>query len=85
MTSKEQTEGINRRGYYSEAITDLECNIKSKVQNGTFKRTKLLWQVKTEHHAPIIKQLGVHENKNFLAPAERWMCYEEEKSIDPKK
>ncbi|GJQ83086.1 DNAH1, partial [Trypoxylus dichotomus] len=78
---RDEEYNANRRGYYSEAITDLECNIKSKIQNGTFKRTKLLWQVKTEHHAPIIKELEASEKKNFLAPAERWMCYEEEKSI----
>ncbi|KAI4462801.1 dynein heavy chain 1 axonemal-like protein [Holotrichia oblita] len=81
MDREQEEYKVNRRGYYSEAITDLECNIKSKIQNGTFKRTKLLWQVKTEHHAPIIKELGATEKKNFLAPAERWMCYEEEKSI----
>nr|XP_022908003.1 dynein heavy chain 1, axonemal-like [Onthophagus taurus] len=80
MESEREHEGY-RRGYYSEAITDLNTTLKGVTQGGAFKKTKLLWQVRTEHHAPIIRSLHPPKKRNFLAPAERWMCYEEERSL----
>ncbi|KAF5308293.1 hypothetical protein FQR65_LT06286 [Abscondita terminalis] len=71
-----------RRAYYSEITTDLDFkNSKSSGLTGSFKRTKLLWQVRTENHAPIIKKNPEPSRSNFLAPAERWMHFEEEKQI----
>lgn len=68
-----------RRGYYSELVTDQEDS--EPLQTGPAKQTKILWQVKTEEHAPTVVKIGSPKRRCFLAPAERWMCYEEEKNI----
>lgn len=80
-------EGSKRRGYYSEIVTDVDHLQPTKKQDktdvlpGAQKHTNLLWQVRTERHAPIIKELPPPEKQIFLAPAQRWKTYEEEPSI----
>lgn len=73
----------NRRGYYSELVTDVDHQqpIKKNILPGAHKHTNLLWQVRTERHAPIIQELPPPEKQVFLAPAQRWKTYEEEPSI----
>lgn len=87
MEEKERKEkkrkSQSRRGYYSELTTNLKYKDERKAEGltGACKRTKLLWQVRTERHAPIVQELTKPTRPSFLAPAERWMCYEEEKHI----
>lgn len=70
------------RGYYSEIITDPKYSEKFKDElPGARKKTKLLWQIRTEKHAPIIRQLVAPQKGAFLAPAERWMTFDEDKHI----
>lgn len=88
MSKKTNTDIANRRGYYSESITkksssdeDSEGDRYKDVNPGACKRTKLLWQVRTERHAPVIQELPITLKPCFLAPAERWMTYSDEKCI----
>ncbi|KAK5644094.1 hypothetical protein RI129_007939 [Pyrocoelia pectoralis] len=84
MDSKDKCKCNNkgvRRGYYSELTTDLSDDKKKDELSGAYKRTKLLWQVRTEQHAPIVKEIPRPTRPSFLAPAERWMCYEKEPHI----
>ncbi|XP_018331814.1 dynein heavy chain 1, axonemal-like [Agrilus planipennis] len=71
-----------KRGYYSELITDLSTK-RSGYEGlpGVYKHTTLLWQIRTEKQSPIIALQPVAKPPNFLAPAERWMHYKEEKDI----
>lgn len=89
MNENAEEDHSDRRGYYSETITkkssdDEEDNEDEESKSGlagAFRRTKLLWQVRTERHAPIIQQLPPTTKPCFLAPAERWMSYADEKCI----
>ncbi|XP_074037842.1 dynein axonemal heavy chain 1 isoform X2 [Leptinotarsa decemlineata] len=70
------------RGYYAELLTDSDVNYRNKYDlNGAFRKSKLIWQMKTEKHTPIIRQLTAPCRRAFLAPAERWMTFEEDKRI----
>lgn len=70
------------RGYYSEIITDPRYSEKFQEEfPGARKKTKLLWQIRTEKHAPIIRQMNPPEKGAFLAPAERWMTFEDDKHV----
>ncbi|KAF5270064.1 hypothetical protein FQA39_LY08476 [Lamprigera yunnana] len=78
----EKTPTPPRRAYYSEITTDLNySDPKTEGFSGATKQTKLLWQVCTEVHSPIVKNITRSTRPSFLAPAERWMCFEEEKNI----
>lgn len=84
VTGKKRKKVNARRGYYSEVVTDLERQTDDDLYDGlegAYKRTKLLWKVRTERHTPIISETVKPTRPSFLAPAERWMCYEEEKQI----
>lgn len=70
------------RGYYSEILTDL--NYTDPIREtyvGARKKTMLIWQVKTEKHAPLIRQLREPDRQTYLAPAERWMTFSEDRTI----
>lgn len=69
-----------RRGYYSELLTKVG-EIQDDDIPGAFKRTKLIWQVRTERHCPVMSFIEPPKKPYFLAPAERWTCYKEEKQI----
>lgn len=84
-TSKKKTPektDLPTRGYYAEVLADLDFAIKQKKEYaGAHKRTKFIWQIKTEVHAPILRQFTQPDRKAFLAPAERWMTFDEDKRI----
>ena len=67
------------RGYYSEVITELKHPIQFPC--GALKRTNLLWQVQTDHYAPVIKSLRPADKRGLLAPAKRWISYDEDRTI----
>lgn len=72
----------SKRGYYSELITDPYYSDKFKDElPGARKKTKLLWQICTEKHSPIVRQLAAPQKGVFLAPAERWMTFDEDRHI----
>lgn len=82
MASQKKKKKTWRRGYYSEVATDLDITTENLSEfEAAFKRPKLLWQVITERHAPVTSDLTTPIKPNFLAPAERWMTYENEKDI----
>lgn len=76
-----EEEGIKNegRGYYSEVIIN-ENEIIDQLP-GAFKRTKLLWQIRTENHSPIIQNINISTRHSFLAPATRWTTFPDEKRI----
>lgn len=81
-TKKKEAE--KRRGYYSEIVSDVDHQqptCKADDLPAAHKRTNLLWQIRTEKHAPIIQELPLPEKHVFLAPAQRWKTYDEEPSI----
>lgn len=72
------------RGYYGDIITDLRYKhpIKSLYNiPGVVKKTKLIWSMQTERHAPIVRYLTPTSKIANLFPAERWMTFEEDKTI----
>lgn len=69
-----------RRGYYSEVVTNVN-QVQEDELPGAFKRTMLIWQVRTERHCPILISLEPPKKPYFLAPGERWTCFKEEKQI----
>ncbi|KAL3266442.1 hypothetical protein HHI36_010614 [Cryptolaemus montrouzieri] len=71
------------RGYYSELATNLKYKheVEEDLPPGAPKRTKFIWQVKTEKEAPILPRLVKPIKPLFLAPAERWFTFEEDKQI----
>lgn len=88
LDKNRKKEAEKRRGFYSELITDVAHQQPTKASQdstegltGANKRTNLLWQVLTERHAPIIRELPPPEKQIFLAPAQRWKTYDEEPSI----
>lgn len=74
---------FNIRGHYSESITDPDYKVphKNVVFTGVTKRNKLLSQIKTERNCPILRSLLEPRRQVFLAPAERWMSFEEDQRI----
>lgn len=70
------------RGYYAELLTNPEYSdpLKKDYQ-GVYRKLNLIWQVKTERHAPILMDLVAPERKVVLAPAQRWMTFEADKDI----
>ena len=60
-----------------------ECPVKPEVALLTTvpRRTKLAWQVSTEHHSAYVRQLQDQETYNFLGEAKRWMSFPEDRSI----
>lgn len=83
---EEKTIERNRRGYYSETVTDLKRENDSDLEEDTQKqaaltRRKLKWQIMTVEHSPFVKDLEPPKTSCLLAPAERWMTYEKEKRI----
>ncbi|XP_076766961.1 dynein axonemal heavy chain 1 [Xylocopa sonorina] len=72
------------RGYYSEIVTGTSENpVKPEVVPLTIapRRTKLAWQVSTEHHSACVRQLLDQETHNFLGEARRWISFPEDRSI----
>lgn len=67
------------RGYYSEMIVSEEEE--PELIQGAYKRTKLLWQIRTDTHSPIIPTITCTTKPNALAPAKRWTYFPEEKRI----
>ncbi|XP_076227651.1 dynein axonemal heavy chain 1-like [Nomia melanderi] len=75
---------FKKRGYYSEIVTGTtEHPVKPEVvlSNIAPKRTKLAWQVLTEHHSARISQLNVQTAYQCLGEAKRWMSFDEDRSI----
>ncbi|XP_024940673.1 dynein heavy chain 1, axonemal [Cephus cinctus] len=75
---------IRKRGYYSEIITgtnEYPVRPKLTILAAAPRRTKLSWQVMTEHHAAIVKNLGSGPQTRFLGAAERWISFPEDRSI----
>ncbi|CAH0560322.1 unnamed protein product [Brassicogethes aeneus] len=74
---------LQMRGYYSELITcdsDHEEGVSENLL-GAHRTTNILWQIKTEKHAPIVSKLTRPKREVFLAPAERWITYEEDRHV----
>lgn len=67
------------RGYYSEII--INDNEAQEQLPGAYKKTKLLWQVRTDNHSPIIPNITCPQKQTVLAPATRWTYFPEEKRI----
>ncbi|CAL7945370.1 unnamed protein product [Xylocopa violacea] len=79
-----EEEKIKTRGYYSEIVTGTPENpVKPEVVplTTTPRRTKLAWQVSTEHHSACVRQLLDQETHNFLGEARRWISFPEDRSI----
>ncbi|XP_076627799.1 dynein axonemal heavy chain 1 [Colletes latitarsis] len=75
---------LKKRGYYSEIVTGTpEQPVRPEVVLLTTapRRTKLAWQVFTEHHSARVQQLNDQETYNFLGEAKRWMSFSEDRSI----
>lgn len=86
MDKCEEPTPINRRGYYSEILTNDEVSDRSSAEYGTLKPgaptvSPTKWQIYTVKHTPIIRCLNKPETFCALAPAERWMYFEHEKRI----
>lgn len=84
MDEKKSTKRLIRpsRGYYSEIITDLKYTENFKEEfPGARRKTQLLWQIRTEKHAPVIRMMEPPPKGAFLAPAERWMTFDEDRHI----
>ncbi|XP_056631499.1 dynein axonemal heavy chain 1-like [Diorhabda sublineata] len=82
--AKKLKHGLPTRGYYAELLTDLsyESRIKAITElPGALKNTKLIWQMRTEKHTPIIRSMNPPLRRSFLAPAERWMTFDDDKTI----
>nr|CAI5840363.1 unnamed protein product [Callosobruchus analis] len=78
----EKKQDLPTRGYYAEILTDNEYSDPLKKEyTGAHKKTKLIWQIKTEKHTPMVRQMVTPAKKAFLAPAERWMTFDEDKHI----
>lgn len=45
------------------------------------RKTNLVWQIRTEHHSPIVKDIKIKKTHTYLGAAERWMTFPEDKSI----
>lgn len=45
------------------------------------RRTNLIWQIRTEHHSPIVKNIKIQETHTYLGAAGRWVTFPEDKSI----
>lgn len=45
------------------------------------KNTSLAWQILTEQHCPIMKDIKMQKAGTYLGAAERWMSFPEDKSI----
>lgn len=45
------------------------------------RKTKLMWQIRTEHHSPIVKNIKIQKTHTYLGAAERWITLPEDKSI----
>ncbi|XP_043666184.1 dynein axonemal heavy chain 1-like [Vespula pensylvanica] len=74
----------SKRGYYSEIVTGtLECPVNPALHllPTVPRRSKLVWQIFTEQHGAVIKNLIPIKSKYFLGAAERWMTFPEDKSI----
>ncbi|XP_076274044.1 uncharacterized protein LOC143204972, partial [Rhynchophorus ferrugineus] len=70
------------RGYYAELLTNLNMiDLRKKTYPGSYKRTSLAWQAKTEKNTPIFMDLVPPSKTVDLAPAERWMTFEAEKDV----
>lgn len=67
------------RGFYSEIIVN-EDETEEKL-NGAYKKTKLLWQIRTDNHSPIIPNVVCPQKDSVLAPATRWTHFPDEKRI----
>ncbi|XP_026674744.1 dynein heavy chain 1, axonemal-like [Ceratina calcarata] len=77
-------EKMKTRGYYSEIVTGTpEHPVRPEVVLlGTApRRTKLAWQVSTEHHSARVRQLQDQRTYNFLGEAKRWISFGEDRSI----
>ncbi|KAM0726282.1 Dynein axonemal heavy chain 1 [Formica fusca] len=67
-----------RRGYYSDIITGTKT---FGFLPTASRKTKLMWQIRTEHHSPIVKDIKIKETHTYLGAAERWITFPEDKSI----
>ncbi|XP_072745723.1 dynein axonemal heavy chain 1 [Anoplolepis gracilipes] len=67
-----------RRGYYSNII--MEAKTIGFLPTAS-RKTNLMWQIRTEHHIPIMKDIKIQETHTYLGAAERWMIFPEDKSI----
>lgn len=71
---------IYDRGFYSELATDLDLSMTEKAKAGD-RKPAFIWEVATFRHSPTIRKWKPDFIHKILAPAERWMCFEEEKTI----
>ncbi|XP_030766886.1 dynein heavy chain 1, axonemal-like isoform X2 [Sitophilus oryzae] len=70
------------RGYYAELLTNLNtAELQKRNFPGSHKKTSLIWQARTERHAPIFMELVAPGQRVALAPAERWMTFEADKDV----
>ncbi|KAL6436551.1 hypothetical protein ACFW04_004787 [Cataglyphis niger] len=67
-----------RRGYYSDIITGTKT---IGFLPTASRKTKLMCQIRTEHHTPIVKDIEIREMHTYLGAAERWITFPEDKSI----
>ncbi|KAG7197921.1 hypothetical protein KM043_016158 [Ampulex compressa] len=74
----------SKRGYYSEIVTGtIQHPVTPKLDflPTAPRRTKLAWQVYTEQHSAVVRDLKLQKTYNFLGEAKRWMTFAEDRSI----
>lgn len=70
------------RGYYAELVTNLNYGDQNKrMYPGSHRKTCSIWKVKTEQYAPIRVELVPPRKRVVLAPAQRWMAFDEDRDI----
>ncbi|XP_017768545.1 PREDICTED: dynein heavy chain 1, axonemal-like [Nicrophorus vespilloides] len=77
---KDKEKNNEKRGYYTELATDENFQAR-KTNITTKKKPNFIWEIVTDKNAPTIPDLKAAKRARYLAPAERWMCYDEEKTI----
>ncbi|KOC66286.1 hypothetical protein WH47_07355 [Habropoda laboriosa] len=75
---------VKKRGYYSEIVTGTKKHpVRPEIVllSTAPRRSKLAWQVSTEHHSAHVRQLHDQQIYTFLGQAKRWISFAEDRSI----
>ncbi|KAK2581762.1 hypothetical protein KPH14_002241 [Odynerus spinipes] len=73
-----------KRGYYSEIVTgtaERPINPKLNLIPTVPRRTKLTWEIFTENHSAVVRNLRATKSQHSLGAAERWITFPEDRSI----
>ncbi|KAK7871082.1 hypothetical protein R5R35_007279 [Gryllus longicercus] len=73
-----------KRGYYSEVIGTSDHPVELQEEFGAPKRRNLTSELETERYAPLLPYwIGPPDRKTFLAPAQRWITFDESEIAFP--